>query len=240
MDDKIIKGVELGRRMESYEDAYRVYLPRRLPLIVRVDGRAFHTLTRQFQKPWDVVIRDAMVHAAIRLMDEAQGAKLAYTYSDEISMLLTDYDDLNTEAWFGKNLQKITSVSASIAAVAFNQGSLSWNLNGTFDARAFIVPREDVCNYFIWRQRDCERNSIAGLAQAHFPHKSLQKLNSSQLQDKLMLEAGVNWSACQTWQKRGIVITRGEGGSVSDYEVPKFTTDRKFIERFVELDREHA
>ena len=232
LNERIVKGAELDERMRSYEDSSRVYLPRRLPLIVRVDGRAFHTLTAHMRKPWDLVIHNAMVEVAAALMKEAQGAKLAYAQSDEVSVLLTDYDALNTEAWFGKNLQKIVSVSASVAALAFNHGSLSWNLEGAFDARAFVLPKEEVANYFIWRQRDCERNSIQGLAQAHFPHKHLHGLNTSQLQDKLMSEASVNWNDCEPWQKRGTVVLPGPA---IDDAPPRFTASREYIERFVWL-----
>src|SRR5689334_8003874 len=104
----------LGDRMKkNYEDISRVFLPRRMPLIIRLDGKAFHTLTADMKKPWDDGMIHSMLTTAITLCENIQNTKLAYVQSDEISLLLTDYDYFNTEAWFDRNLQKMVSVSAS-------------------------------------------------------------------------------------------------------------------------------
>ena len=110
----------LGDRMKGYEDAFRIYLPKRIPLIIRVDGKAFHTFTRNLERPFDEDFMDIMLDTAIRLCIEIQGVKLAYWQSDEISLLITDYDTLMTQAPFDKNLQKLVSISASIATSTFN------------------------------------------------------------------------------------------------------------------------
>ena len=110
----------LSDRMKGYENAYRIYLPKRLPVIVRIDGRAFHTFTKGMQKPFDHILMGCMKLTARRLCKEISGCKLAYTQSDEISLLLTCDDTLSTEPWFGNNLQKLTSLSASLATLYFN------------------------------------------------------------------------------------------------------------------------
>jgi tRNA(His) 5'-end guanylyltransferase len=94
-----------------------------------------------------------MAATAVRLCHEIDGAQLAFTQSDEISVLVVDYTTLDTEPWFGGNLQKIVSVAAAAATVAFNARAQEENLElpswAMFDARAFVVPHEDVVNYFI-------------------------------------------------------------------------------------------
>jgi tRNA(His) guanylyltransferase len=277
----------IGDRMKRYEEAARIYMTPRMPLIIRVDGRAFHTYTKRVgggevagTDPWNGVIRDAMTDTARALMADITGAKIAYIQSDEISVLVTDYDKLSSEPWFGKNSQKVCSVSASVATMAFNNNIRAYVDSGlpaeffpteaTFDSRAYCVPREDVTNYFVWRQRDAEKNSISMLAQYHFSHKQLHGKSGSDKQDMLMREHGVNWNEIDTWKKRGWCVDRKvvtmtyaefieQGGVVRtrtpsvdidpdtpvtrtnldpDWEIPIFTKDRDYIERFVNVDQD--
>ena len=237
--------MDLGDRMKGYENCWRTYLPRRMPMIIRVDGRAFHTLTKGFEKPWDPQIWRAMAHAAIGLMQKVQGSKLAYSQSDEISILATDYDKLTSEPWFGKNIQKIVSVAASIAGREFNRllrDETGKNFAATFDARVFVLPKEEVCNYFIWRQQDAVRNSIQGLGQSHFSHKYLHSKSCDEIQEMLFNEKGINWNDEDTWKKRGwcYSIERREHSSttIPDTETPSFTQNRDYIEKHVYLPEE--
>ena len=152
----------LGNRMkENYENTYRIKLTRRTPVIIRVDGKAFHTLTRKCKKPFDGDFYDSMYTAMYNLCMEIQGAKCAYMQSDEISVLVTDFDRLDTQAWFDYNLQKIVSISASIASTVFSLNFRDGQYLGLFDSRAFNIPKSEVKNYFIWRQKDWERNSTS-------------------------------------------------------------------------------
>lgn len=238
----------LGDRMKSkYEDCYRITLPGRMPLIVRIDGKAFHSFTKKCDKPWDLRLRDAMTAACQGLIKELAGAKIAYCQSDEISVLLTDYDSLNTSAYFDKNLQKIVSVSASIATAHFNRSFNSERM-ALFDARAFVVPKEDVCNYFLWRQQDATRNSIMGLAQEHFPSNRLHKVNRSIAQEMLFKEKGINWNDCEIWQKRGWCVVKKireiEENMIRpfiepDWEIPIFSQNRNYIDQFVFLGEQN-
>lgn len=113
---------ELGQRMKSYyENVYRFGLTRRMPVAIRIDGKAFHTFTKGFQKPFDPVLMTAMQRTMKYLCENIQGCKIGYTQSDEITLIITDYDTLTTEAWFGYNLQKMCSIAASMATMAFNK-----------------------------------------------------------------------------------------------------------------------
>jgi tRNA(His) 5'-end guanylyltransferase len=227
---------DLAPRMKLYEEASQLMLPRRLPLIIRVDGRAFSSLTASVAKPWDEEIREAMEGAASWLLADIQGAKFAYCQSDEISILATDYDRLDSEPWFGKNLQKIVSIAASRATLGFNNRLAATRIaQASFDARAFVLPHAEVCNYFLWRQRDCIRNSILGLAQANFSHKQIHGLNTSQLQEKLWYERGVNWNDCELWQKRGFCLRWEAVDGRIIIETPEFSKDREYVDRFVFL-----
>lgn len=238
----------LGDRMKGYEDAFRIYLPKRIPLIIRVDGKAFHTFTRGLDKPFDEEFQNVMLHTAVALCDEIQGTKLAYWQSDEISLLITDYDTLTTQAPFDKNLQKLTSISASIATSAFNcmlqmiedRRELmclpsKFKSSGNFDSRAFILPKEEVCNYFLWRQQDATRNSINSVGQAHFSSKVLHGLNTDKVQELLFKEKGINWNDTQTINKRGACVVKIDGKWTVDREIPVFSQARDYINRFVNI-----
>ena len=225
----------LGDRMKRYEAASRVVLTPRLPMIIRVDGKAFHTYTRGFAKPIDYVLVQALTAAARTLMMEVQGARLAYLQSDEISILATDYETHETQPWFGKGLQKVCSVAASAATASFNRHV---DRPAMFDARAFVLPREEVCNYFVWRQQDAERNSVQGLAQAHYSPKGLLYKSCREMRAMLDAEKGVVWGELPTLEKRGWCVLKGaDVPLVVDNDVPRFQEDRSYVERFVYPER---
>ena len=217
----------MGDRFKRYENVSDGFLVRRTPVIARIDGKAFHTLTRGCQRPFDGNFARAM--AAARLCEEVQGCKLAYWQSDEISLLLCDYDTIQTEAWFDYRLQKLCSIGASIAAVAFTQ---AFGKEAHFDARFFNVPENDVVNYFVWRQKDAERNSLQMLAQAHFSPKELHGKKREDLHE-LLHSKGVNWNDCDTIQKRGACLVRDEYGWRVDPAVPIFSQTREYIQRLL-------
>ncbi len=229
-----MKRDSLGDRMKTYEGVTQTRLMRRTPVIIRLDGRAFHTFTRGLDKPFDDKLNRAMTFTMQTLCEEIQGAQMGYTQSDEISILLQDWATFTTDGWYDYKTQKMVSVAASIATAVFNTVFKHPTKTplALFDARVFNVPFEEVTNAFIWRQQDATRNSINSLAQAHFSHKALQGLNVSQVQDKLMLEKGINWNDIETRFKRGTCAVRNELGTVGvDWDIPIFTQDRNYIER---------
>lgn len=111
----------LGDRMKGYENIPRNYLTRRIPVIIRLDGKAFHTFTKGMRKPFDRVLMTTMQDTMKYLCENIQGCVFGYTQSDEITLVLTDYKTLTTDAWFGYNIQKVVSVAASMATMAFNK-----------------------------------------------------------------------------------------------------------------------
>lgn len=227
----------LGDRMKGYERISQNELMRRTPVIIRIDGRAFHTFTRRFKKgdsPYNDQLHRCMMFTAEALTKQVQGCQLAYTQSDEISLLCSDWETLLTQSWFGYNVQKITSVSASIAASAFNF-YLHHVLNhdqvnkltdfATFDSRAHNLPTEEVTNYFIWRQQDAIRNSIQAFGQHYFSHNQLQGVSCDQIQHMLITQRDFNWNQVPTWQKRGSSVVNG----VWDTDIPIFSQQRDYI-----------
>ena len=210
----------LGNHLKSsYEDVYRTHIPRRTYAIVRIDGKAFHTFTKGLEKPYCQPLADSLDEATVALASQMMGTKFAYSQSDEISFLLTDFDKENTEAWFSGNIQKIASVSASIFTAHFNR---AWGNRvedaqlATFDSRVFVIPTaQEVANYFVWRQQDSIRNSLNSLASVHFSHKSLQGTNS--LDKRSMLnDIGFDWTTIPNEFRRGRVIRKvGQRRTVS-------------------------
>lgn len=205
----------LHTRMKNwYEDRHQVLLPRRTYTIIRIDGKAFHTFTRGCDKPYDTKLMTAMDKTAEILCKEIQGCRLAYVQSDEISLLLTDFDKTTTQSWFDGNVQKITSISASIATAHFNNMYGWWRSDGVlacFDSRCFTIPDPvEVQNYFVWRQQDATRNSIQMAAQMYFSPKQMNGVNCDHLQENLFAEHGINWNDYPEGFKRGRCVIPSE------------------------------
>lgn len=183
------------RMQRNYENPARHLLTRRVPVIVRVDGRAFHTFTRGFQKPFDQRLIDSMIVAATTVAGEIQGFKLGYVQSDEASFVMTDYDKLDTDAWFGYVKSKVESITASIMTAAFARCMRLASITtlAYFDARAFSIPTHDVANYFLGRAKDWSRNSVLMYARSFFSHQDLKNKCIPEIHEMLH-SAGYNWS----------------------------------------------
>jgi len=227
----------LGDRMKGYESAWAQVLPERTPVIVRVDGKAFHTSTRGLSKPVDIRIANAMKATAVGLLNSMQNAVFAYQQSDEISILMTNYSGEYTQSWYGNKIQKIVSVSAALATRTFNDAvNLDKELevrNWLFDARAFSLPSEEVRNYFVWRQVDAKRNSVSGLAHCYFSQKELQGKPTKEMIEMLE-DARVYWDAAHSHYRLGVVITKGEDRHLHIHGVtPNFVTEKSFFEALV-------
>lgn len=222
---------DLGDRIKNYyENRTRISLPRRTNTIIRIDGKSFHTYTRGLPRPFDQDLIDDMNATTKFLCENIQNAKMGYVQSDEISIVLTDYDKLTTDAWFDGNIQKMVSIAASLATSKFNQlrlrrmfqsSELPYHTpNGVaeiidkhfklaqFDARVFTIPNEEeVINYILWRQQDATRNSISAVAQSLYSHKELHGKTTDQMQE-MIFQKGQNWNNYPIGQKRGRVVVR--------------------------------
>lgn len=266
----------MQRMKSNYESRSKAFLTRRTPVIIRLDGKAFHTYTKGLDKPFDWGLIKDMEATTQYLCENIQGVKLGYCQSDEISLVLTDYDDLQTQAWFDYNVQKMVSISASMATAKFNQLRLQRVFKDTqtyidanfteplrnggevtvathaieniqslafFDSRVFSIPQEEVSNYFLARQKDAVKNSIAMLAQSLYSHKELYKKNGNEMQE-MCFQKGQNWNELDYKKKRGCTVikvikefddnlgnkfTRGKWESV----VTPFTFDVKYFENLI-------
>ena len=224
----------LGTRMKTYyEEVPKFRLYKRTPVAIRIDGKAFHTFTRGFKKPFDEILIKSMQQTMLYLCENIQGCVLGYSQSDEITLILQDYKTLTTSAWFDYEIQKICSISASMATMAFNKyfeqnvyddnplgsvNSENCELVNTyinaikkgamFDARCFNIPKEEVTNLIFWRQLDAARNSVQMVGQAYFSHKELQNKSCNDIQDMLMEKYNINWNDFPTTQKRGSCAVR--------------------------------
>lgn len=231
---------DLAKRMKGYEERNRYYLQRRMPVILRLDMRAGHSFTKGFERPFDEVFIKSMQETAKYLCENIQGCKLSYQQSDEITLVLVDYDKLNTDCFFDYRVDKLCSITASMATMAFNKffekyvdeyrfskwdgvskyedgtwGYIQTLLNAVdkgamFDARCFNIPKEEVTNLCYWRQLDASRNSIQMVGQVNFSHKELQNKSCNDIQDMLMTQKGINWNDLQTYQKRGSCCVRNK------------------------------
>lgn len=230
----------IGDRMKNnYEKIWKTKLPMRMPVIIRLDGKSFHTLTKKLSKPFDKDFINIMDETAVELCKNIQGAQIAYVASDEISILLHNYKKLNSDAWFGNQIQKMTSISAAIASTHFTNAWNHWyedEKNSYFDSRVFVLPENEVCNYFIWRQNDWTRNSVQMVARSVYSHKECHKKNNSELQE-MVFQKGINWDSIDTSLKRGRAIIKNQEESwVVDKNIPIFTQDRNYIEENLKVE----
>ena len=221
---------ELGSRMkEFYENVPKTKLMRRTPVALRLDGRAFHTFTRGFQKPFDSILIASMQETMKYLCENIQGCVFSFAQSDEITLILIDYQKFNSSAWFDYEVQKMCSIAASMATMAFNK-FFTKNVNcfetiheydddaikkycttlvnaadkgAMFDARCFNIPKEEVANLIYWRQLDAIKNSVQMVGQVHFSNKKLQGKTCNEIKDMLLTQKGINWDSFPPDCKRG-------------------------------------
>lgn len=258
---------DLGTRMKTYyESVPKTKLVRRTPVAIRIDGKAFHTFTRGFKKPFDKILMASMQDTMKYLCQNIQGCVLGYTQSDEITLILVDYQTLTSGAWFDYEVQKMCSISASMATMAFNKVFKrkveallddyyeAWNRSGDeekyvgtlcnaidkgamFDARCFNIPKEEVTNLIYWRQLDATRNSIQMVGQANFSHAQLQGKGCNDIQDMLMLQKGINWNDFPVECKRGTCCIKTDEGWIVDKEIPIFKGEnREYIDKLIRFD----
>ena len=225
---------DLANRMkEFYETIPKTRLMRRCPVVVRLDMRTGHTFCRGFERPFDEIFIKSMQETAKYMCENVQGCVLSYQQSDEISLILVDYKKFNSSAFFDYEVQKVCSITASMATMAFNKYFEkrvdkaydyywnAWNCSekkeeklfdsyyksiekgAMFDSRCFNIPKEEITNYIYWRQLDASRNSIQMVGQANFSHKELHKKTTNQIQDMLITQKGINWNDFPAYQKRG-------------------------------------
>lgn len=244
-NEKTARKDDLGDRMKKYEEVTRYHLLPRSYVFCRIDGRSFHSYLRGCKRPFDADVIADMNATAVYLCENVQNAKLGYVQSDEITLLLCDFDTYDTSQFFDGNIQKISSVVASMAAAKFNQcraqrfiEKKSMNLLGgefplaSFDCRCWVVPnRWEAANVFIWRNQDCSRNSVSMVAQANFSHKELQGVSIAGMHEMLH-EKGINWAtAFSDGEKNGRLIVKEN--YLSELTLPRNTDGKIHVDAII-------
>ena len=252
---------EIAKRMKSYEAAYSYNLPIRTPCIIRLDGRAFKNFTKGFKLPFDNLLKYCMIEAAKKLCQNIQNTQLAYTQSDEITLLLVERGE-NSQNWFDKNIVKMTSISASMCTNGFNEALYTALMSGffvnpftneieyltsneyidkigqklfkaEFDSRAFCLPEFEVVNEFIFRQRDAIRNSIQQVAYNVFSNKEVQNVKTNELIEKLKNEKNIDYYKYPACYQRGVCVYKETLKLENDAVRTRWTVDAN-IPRFEE------
>ena len=211
-----MKKTTLGDRIKSYEASTESRVLPRLPVVVRLDGRSFSKFTKGMARPFDDDFRQAMIETTKYLVEETH-AKIGYTQSDEISLILHSDNAQSGSVLFDGRVQKIASNFAAMASVKFlleMQKRFPEKVDGTktlpsFDARVFATPsKTEATNSVYWRVQDCLKNSISMVAQSVFSHKELQGLNGKEMQFKLLTEKDINWNDFSSNEKQGTFIRK--------------------------------
>jgi tRNA(His) 5'-end guanylyltransferase len=250
---------DLGKRMkEFYEGVPKTRLVRRMPVAIRIDGKAFHTFTRGFQKPFDPILVQTMQETTEYLCKNIQGCVFGYTQSDEITLILVDYQKLTSSAWFDYEVQKICSIAASMATMAFNKffnyhidhdrfrsnydisKTYEWHdklvqaaeKGAMFDARCFNIPKEEVTNLVYWRQLDAIRNSIQMVGQANFSQKQLHGKSCNMIKE-MLLENNINWEDYPIYCQRGTAVIYEDGVWQIDSNMPILKDNREYLDKRV-------
>ena len=246
--------LDIGNRMKhNYENVSKTRLLRRTPVAIRLDGRAFHTFTRHLRKPFDDIFMRTMQSTMQYLCSQIQGCVFGYTQSDEITLILIDYQTLETDAWFDYEVQKLCSISASLATYAFHKYFNIYTDNyfsvyadedptyeetlceachacAAFDARCFNIPREEVANLIYWRQLDARQNSIQMCGQAVFSQKELEGKSCEDI--KTMLS--YNWEELSAAHKWGSACWKTSNGWIVDKNMPLIKGEgREYVEQFI-------
>lgn len=193
--------VSLGDRMKKYENETPAVVSKDAYLVIRADGHHFSKVTASFQKPADERITRAMTATMVDMLKEFD-AVTAYTFSDEISLVMRPCTAPDHTRANGGRVQKLASRVAGYCSVRFmhhlskekypepNLLELVNSGNIYFDARCIAFPtKEEVANHFVWRSiYDCVRNAVAALARRHLGPKACINKNSPEMKQMLVEE----------------------------------------------------
>jgi tRNA(His) guanylyltransferase len=194
--------------MKALEVFYRTFLPEKSYAVIRVDGKGFSKYTRRLQSPFDPKFTADMQATAQYLCENIDGALFAYTQSDEISVVISDLSNSNTQAWFGGQVQKIVSTSAALATAKFNRLRPEEDNLALFDGRTHHLDGpEGVLEYVRWRQADAMKNSVGMLAAHHFSHQTLTGVSVRE-RKAMLADKGIFWDELDQAVKQGTLVRR--------------------------------
>lgn len=250
----------LGNRMKEYENVSKTKLIKRMPVIIRLDGQAFHTFTKGFNKPFDKILIKTMQETTKYLCENIQNCVFGYTQSDEITLVLVDYHDINVSTYFDNEVQKLCSITASMATMFFNKiftilvteyillhpnsklnNIYTRKLNkAIFDSRCFNIPVDEVTNLIYWRQLDAITNSILSVGQANFSSQELQYKSCNEIK-QMLKQKNINWDRLPVHYQRGTAFKKVElscnkYGWIIDKEMPVLYGDkREYLENIIAM-----
>lgn len=208
----------LKERMLSLRDKTNIKLSKDKYIMIMLDGRSFSTLIKKrFKRPFDDDFIFMMNETAKYLCENISGCKFAYVQSDEISLIVSCFENEKSEPFFDYRINKILSLTAAMATAKFNRLWLSFqeDINlainelplATFDCKVWEIDNYyDAIAWFIFRQNDCIKNSVSQTAQSLFTHKELEGVNTQGRIDKMLCEKGINWEDFDNGVKYGRFI----------------------------------
>ena len=225
----------LGDRMKKYEEEALSHDGEKTqnPIIIRLDGNSFHVWTRKMklETPFDDRFISCMQGTLLHLCETIPSCVFGYAQSDEISLCLRNDLTENTELWFKNRIQKLVSISSSMATFKFNElasKEFISTIPAYFDSRVMYMPElDEVINNFIWRQNDCMRNSVSSCVQKHFPRKELEHKTTEERKE-LLKQINLDWDKLPIHQQRGSFCKKHlvEG----EYNGQKFMRSKFFID----------
>jgi tRNA(His) 5'-end guanylyltransferase len=257
--------MSLGERQKCYESAYDYEIIKRIPVLIRLDGRRFSKVTKKLQKPFCPRLLWLMTESMKNIAKEIDGAVFGFQQSDEITFITRNDQSLSTEPWFSNRIQKIASISAALMTYEFNELYASMedppNLIGQtiFDARVFAVPSiNEAINNLIFRQQDCMRNAITSVAYHEFTKKFGKKTalrmlygkSSAERIDLLQEKCDIDFYSYSQGFRNGVAVYKVpkifemEQGPVTrqkwttDENLPKFAEKREIIFNILEAGRD--
>lgn len=214
---KLTEKDEFGNRMKFYEKNFGnlEYLMPMIPVLVRLDGKTFHTFTKGLKRPYEPGLSELMI-ATTKFLVEETNALIGYTQSDEITLLLYQ-PNYKSSIYMSGRTQKINSVLAAKCSTFFSESlgeylptkdKLPKNKRPVFDCRCFNVPDKfEAVNVFLWREQDATRNSVSMAGQSLYSHKQLQNKSRAEIQE-LLHKKEINWNDYPTFFKRGTYVQK--------------------------------
>lgn len=249
---------DLNERIKSYEDDYDFKIIQRIPIVIKIEVRNFKRLTSELRKPFSLDIMDAMAHTLLYVVTEVSGAIFGYQKDDEINIIIRQEDDI----WLQNRIQKISSISASLATLAFNRFIQALDLedkdligDAVFSANTFGVSSiTEAINYLISRQNDCTINAVHNAAfyelDKKYGHRTaynmLQKKNTKTKQELLLEKCGINFEEHYpipfikgiAAYKAPLLKDSSKHKWVVDLEIPSFLSNKEWIENIFRSGRD--
>ena len=236
----------LSERMKTYEDTSQYKFTPSMPVVIRVKCANSSTLTKNFKRPFDRVFGRTMRQTVKALSEAIPNCFFDYTYADEVNLLVTDYNTKN-KVCYNNNIQKIVSMSASIMTVMFNKffaqnvsftDKTRWRYSShldeaIFESKAFVIPKEEVVNYFVWRQYNAFRKTVDSVALSEFSEDELKNTTLNEKQNMLLQQKEIDVGQIYAERRHGFCVCLTKAGWVVDLDIPLFSQKREYIENFL-------